>query len=314
MCNYIAIDGGTTNTRVYLVSNGKTVQKISLAVGAAKSIDGNALLKEKIRTAIQTLLSDHHLTGKEIRCILACGMITCEFGLMPLEHIRVPAGLCELSAALYSCVISEITDIPFVFFRGVKTLGDRLENTDMMRGEETEVMGIFCGAGLYVLPGSHSKIISVDQDGRILDFKTMLTGEMLFAIASDTILRDAVSLREFPLDPTALFEGYAYAKEHGLNEALFKVRILKNCFGKTDSECYHFCLGAILCDEITCLLESKEDRVIIGGKKAIRNAMASILRAVCEKEIVVLPDEKVNDSLIAGMIKIYESKIQEKEI
>ena len=39
-------------------------------------------------------------------------------------------------------VLSEITEIPFVFIRGVKTFSESFEDTDIMRGEETEIMGI----------------------------------------------------------------------------------------------------------------------------------------------------------------------------
>ena len=58
--------------------------------------------------------------------------------------------------------IKEISDIPFVFMRGVKTDDEDIDGFDMMRGEETELMGIKkkkYGECIYVLPGSHSKII-----------------------------------------------------------------------------------------------------------------------------------------------------------
>ena len=52
----------------------------------------------------------------------------------------------------------------------------------------------------YVLPGSHSKLIHVDGAGRIVDFTTMLTGEMIAALSQNTILKDAVYLAGTRLD------------------------------------------------------------------------------------------------------------------
>lgn len=38
--------------------------------------------------------------------------------------------------------MTEISDIPFVFMRGVKFEGQDIDDFDMMRGEETELMCI----------------------------------------------------------------------------------------------------------------------------------------------------------------------------
>ena len=65
------------------------------------------------------------------------------YGLVNLPHITVPAGIDELHNSMEKVVLSEISNIPFCFIRGVKTECSNLEDADMMRGEETEVMGIF---------------------------------------------------------------------------------------------------------------------------------------------------------------------------
>ena len=56
-----------------------------------------------------------------------------------------------------------------------------------MRGEEVQILGIAsAGARLIVLPGSHSKWASVDR-GRILSFKTFVTGELFAAVKDHTL-------------------------------------------------------------------------------------------------------------------------------
>jgi 2-dehydro-3-deoxygalactonokinase len=237
-------------------------------------------------------------------------MITSEFGLCNLPHIAAPAGIAELHAAIERVELPEISGIPFAFIRGVKNDTPDMEHFDIMRGEETELAGIYradLGEAIYVLPGSHSKIIKTDAVGRITEFSTMLTGEMIYALATSTILKDAVDLSLSSFEEEKLLDGYRYAKEHGLNEALFKVRILKNLFGMTPVGCYSFFLGAVLADEISAIVASCATRVVIGGKNQIKNATKVLLEgAGCEKEIVLLDEETVENSTSRGMITIYE--------
>ena len=269
MANYITIDSGTTNTRVSLVIDGRIADTRKFNVGAKKGMENGQLLRDALRGGIADILQANGMNEEQIECILASGMITSEFGLVNLPHIIAPVGAKELHGSLYRCSLPEISRLPFVFVRGIKTGGDALENVDMMRGEETELLGSFEGAGTYILPGSHSKIIDVDEQGRVVRFKTMLTGEMIAALSQNTILKDAVQLQDFAVDEEFLLMGYEYARDHGLNEALFKVRILKNLFGKSPEQIYNFYMGVVLCDEIGQILEGEPVKIVIGGNLAL---------------------------------------------
>ncbi len=61
---------------------------------------------------------------------------------------------------------------------------------DVMRGEETEIFGIAdTGAALVVLPGSHSKWARV-EGGRVVAFRTFVSGELFAALRDHTIAGD----------------------------------------------------------------------------------------------------------------------------
>ena len=234
MSTYITVDGGTTSTRLNLLRDSVILDTVKLNIGARAAMDDRKSYTDAIKNGIETLISRND--AKDVKQILASGMITCEFGLCNLPHIKAPAGLCELHEAMHETVIEEISDIPFVFMRGVKVDSEDVDTFDMMRGEETELMGIAdraYGACVYVLPGSHSKIIKTDESGRILSFATMLTGEMIAALSQHTILKDAVDWSVDTLDRDYLLKGFEYAKEAGINKALFKVRVLKNSFNRS---------------------------------------------------------------------------------
>ena len=310
---YITIDGGTTNTRVSLIVNSKCLHTVRLSVGARSCIDHKEVFENELRSAIAGILEKFKLQESDIIRILASGMITCEFGLCELPHIIAPAGIRELHDSMAEVSFPKISSIPFVFVRGVKVDSALLDSVDMMRGEETELMGLMTlcpdisdDECVYVLPGSHSKIVSIDKNGRISDFSTMLTGEMIMSLSQNTILKDAVDLSCEGYDESALFEGFEYAQNAGLNKALFKVRILKNIFKKTSLEVYSFYIGAVLSGEISYIISSRAKNVAIGGKSQLKTATAALLRHYSSKKVNVISDEAVENSTSAGIIAVYE--------
>lgn len=307
MSTYIAIDGGTTSTRVNLLQDGKVTDTIRLNIGARASMGNREQYVGEIKHAVDEILLRNNV--HDVKRILASGMITSEFGLCNLPHIKAPAGLCELHESMHETIISEISDIPFVFMRGVKIDSEDFASFDMMRGEETELMGVMneeYGECIYVLPGSHSKIIKTDESGRIVSFSTMLTGEMLACLSQGTILKDAVDITTPEISIEYLLKGYEYTKLAGINKALFKARVLKNRFSCSKEEVYSFFMGTILCDEILNIINQDTKTVVIGGREQIKKAMALLLRAKSDKNIIELDEKTVGSSTSVGLVKIYE--------
>lgn len=310
MANYIAIDGGTTNTRVHLIISGVVTNTVKLNMGVRINTNGTAKYKAELKKAISVILSSNNLAEKDIKRVICSGMITSDLGLLTLPHLTLPCGIEEIANATEVASFPEITSIPFVFVRGLKTDSTSFENADMMRGEEAELMGLCekleenC---LYVLPGSHSKLIETDKDGKIVSFSTEMTGELIEAMSSHTILNGSIDLKSSSLDTSFLEKGFMYAKENGVNAAFFKVRTLKVLFGATDSEAYSFFMGIALSGEITNIINSSAKKVVIGGKEVLKKPMAHLLGNFSEKEIICIPDEISNLASAYGAVRIYEN-------
>ena len=300
MARYITVDGGTTNTRLTLIENGKALTVKKTAVGAR---NGREALISAIKDIVDEIAPD--LIG--IEAVIASGMITSEYGLVNLPHVTAPAGIPELHKSMLKTEFPEIGKAPWYFIRGVKTEPISLDRADVMRGEETELMGILNSGenSLYIMPGSHSKHIKVDKNGKITGFATMMSGELFAAVMQNTILRDAADFEHSALIGEKLFEGYEYADSHGINEALFKVRILKNMFGAAKEECYSFLLGVTLHAEVKSILESDAKSVIITGQKQQKEAIARLL-SKSGKTVTVLDDETTASSTAIGAVRIYE--------
>lgn len=313
MATYITIDGGTTNTRISLVKENEVSDNLKFNIGAG---NGNKeLLIKTIKDGIESILRRNSLEEADISGILASGMLSSEFGIIELEHREVPCGIAELNASMKTCAIKEISNIPITVMRGVKTKCDMYEKADMMRGEETELTGLLDKTEkncVYILPGSHSKVISVDENGRISDFYTLMTGEMLSALSKNTVLKDSVKFENSHLSLAYLKNGFSYCEKCGINKALFKVRVLKNMFKKSQSEIYSFFMGVILQGEISEILRSEPKKIIIGGKKQIKDAMTALLAEKSSAEIISADDKKAEFAAAFGMIKIFEYKNKQR--
>jgi len=140
---------------------------------------------------------------------------------------------------------------------------------DVMRGEETQLIG--CGAAnvpgerVFVFPGTHSKHIIV-RNGRAVDFKTYMTGELFGLLARQSILAGSVTAPEAAgsgsasaktaasAPSAAFYAGVAAARESGLlhNAFLARTNHLFHKYGKEDN--YHFLSGLLIGEELMELL------------------------------------------------------------
>ncbi len=89
------------------------------------------------------------------------------------------------------------TDRPIFIVPGVDCR-DADGSYDVMRGEETQVIGVGVSDGLVCLPGTHSKWVEI-AGGRIIRFATFITGELYAALTQSFVGR----LAREPDDGTA---------------------------------------------------------------------------------------------------------------
>ena len=138
--------------------------------------------------------------------ILMSGMIGARQGWVEAPYAQCPAGLQEIAAAIVT--IETRTLGPLGLVPGVCAF-DRDGAPDVMRGEETQILGALAATerteGIFVLPGTHSKWARVEA-GRIMSFSTYMTGEVFAALKDHTILgrlMEAAAEDEVRLSPKA---------------------------------------------------------------------------------------------------------------
>jgi 2-dehydro-3-deoxygalactonokinase len=208
---FIAVDWGTTNRRAYrLAADGAVEDRMEDEQGILSVPAGGfpAAVEET-----RARLGD--------RPLLLAGMVGSNRGWEEAPYVPCPAGLPELAAALKWVEPERVAIVPGVSF----SLGDA---ADVMRGEEVQLLGAY-GDGLIPAdaivchPGTHNKWVRI-EDGRIVSFRTVMTGEMFSLLAKHSILSDMLSGEE--VAPGAAFDAGVQAGLKGgpLTGELFSIR------------------------------------------------------------------------------------------
>lgn len=306
MKRMIALDGGTTNTRLTLMEDGVIKSRIKLAVGAR---DGRSALVNAVKGALLNFLSENGLCENDISHIAVSGMATSELGLYNVPHITAPAGRSELREASVTVKLSEICEIPFKFISGIKTFSDAdasLFSMDIMRGEEAEAVAILeqmklkSGKVTLILPGSHMKAVNC-ADGRIVGFSTSLTGELSRASAENTILKNSVGdAFTKDIDTEFLCMGYDLADRLGVGSALFKLRVAGNFKGVPKEKLYASLLGIILHDDVKLITNAAADTVAVAGSDPFRTAYLELLRGKTS-DLREVPEELAENAAAYGV-------------
>ncbi|MCY4154711.1 MAG: 2-dehydro-3-deoxygalactonokinase [Gammaproteobacteria bacterium] len=148
------------------------------------------------------------------------GMVGSREGWVETDYLKCPATVDDLGKHLVR--VPDLQDHPAFIVPGLSCDGPAF--TDVMRGEETQVLGTEAAAGgdLVCLPGTHSKWVRYDG-AAIRYFATFLTGELFASIRHAASVRAIIRHEDFAAD--AFEEGLRVSKKPGgLTHHVFSIR------------------------------------------------------------------------------------------
>jgi 2-dehydro-3-deoxygalactonokinase len=316
----VALDGGTTNTRARLVREGRIIATSRRAVGVRDAVFSADSCSSPLAVAVREALHEVGQVAGRVRpdLIVAAGMLSSEFGLTHVPHVVAPAGLDDLAMGVSVRSLPEVSDLPIAFVPGVRTPPgagpDGWMEADVMRGEECETIGILnaCGGvapGVYLWPGSHTKLVEVDSEGRIVRSQTTLAGELTVALARHTLIAGSLpdSLPDDP-DPEGLAAGARIVSREGLGRAAFLVRISEMLGIYAARDRGSFWIGAVIADDVAHLAGHPILRgglpVRVGGRQPQRSIYAALLAERHPGPVQALGDEEVERASALGALAI----------
>ena len=226
----IGVDWGTTSFRAFRMTADGTIRDRRSALRGILNVPDNRYA-DTLRDEIGPWLAagENH--------VLLSGMIGSRQGWKEAPYLPCPAGAPDIAAALVEIEFdwAQVKLVP-----GLSATDDA-GVAEVMRGEETQVLGVLAamgGSGLACLPGTHSKWARV-EDGRIVGFTTHMTGETFAALRGHTIL--GRMMREGPSDGAPFDAGIKRASDAGgLLHHIFGARaeVLAGKLAETEAAAY----------------------------------------------------------------------------
>ena len=178
--SFVAGDWGTSHLRLFLCDD---------EGGVTESLDGPGIaeIRRPFAEVFESLMQSWESRHGPLPAVL-CGMVGSSIGWTQAPYVpcpTVPAGIMDACVSLRG---GRVQVIP-----GLKCR-NRLGAPDVLRGEETQVLGALTlnpelrhGLQLLCLPGTHTKWLML-KDGMIEEFLTAPTGELFGALRDHSVL------------------------------------------------------------------------------------------------------------------------------
>ena len=211
------VDWGTSSFRLWLVDGAGAV------LAERRSGDGMATAGEAAGGFAGVLERQLDALGAAADLpVIACGMVGARQGWVEAPYVETPADPKRLSDGAVR--VSDAGRAVFI----LPGVCQRAEGAfDVMRGEETQILGLDEGEGrrLACLPGTHSKWVVLEGD-RLTGFSTFITGDLYASIAGHTILKHSVEPQDDAFDVAAFQTAVrtAFARPAELSNRLFAIR------------------------------------------------------------------------------------------
>jgi len=181
--DWIAVDWGTSNLRAWAISrDGGIAHEASSASGMAK------LARDEFEPALLALIGGWLPAGRKT-LVVACGMVGARQGWIEVPYNEAPCPPASAQSARSPQTNDTRLDVRII--AGVM----QRDPADVMRGEETQIAGLLQKSpsfdGVICLPGTHTKWVRV-TGGKIVAFKSCMTGEVFGLLATQSVLRFSV--------------------------------------------------------------------------------------------------------------------------
>lgn len=301
----IAGDWGTTHLRLYLVATDGEILASLQGPGARDSVG-------RFAQALEALVSQWPAEVRALPVIL-CGMVGSSLGWTQATYVTCPARPEQIANSCVALQHGRVHVVP-----GLSCL-NRLQAPDVLRGEETQILGalrlhplLHSGRHLLCLPGTHTKWV-VLQDGVVSEFLTAPTGELFAVLSTNTIL---VSDERQAVQPTSASDESAYTRgverfhahpDADLLHQLFEVRS-RRLFRELDSpEAGAYLSGLLIAHDVHGALRLMSEAAdsgavyIIGSPQLVRWYQLALQR---EHRLVLSID--AGDAVIAGMLLLQQ--------
>jgi 2-dehydro-3-deoxygalactonokinase len=195
--------------------------------------------------------------------IIISGMASSSIGMMELPYEVLPFSLNEASLPVHKFSASYDFPHDIMLVSGLRT------SIDVMRGEETMLVG--CDLEdkeewLIIFPGTHSKHAVINK-GKLVDFRTYMTGEVFDLLTTKSILSGSVIRTDSGKYAEAFSKGVSEGIEGEILNSIFHTRTRRLLEGVGQEENYHYLSGLLIGNELKGLKSYKKNILLVCSNK-----------------------------------------------
>ena len=253
---------------------------------------GMAGLQPEAFEPVLLALIEPWLVSGGVMPVLACGMVGARRGWIEAPYAQTPCAALDPGRA----VRAPVRDPRLAVW--VLPGLSQIDPADVMRGEETQIAGLLTREpdfdGTVCLPGTHSKWVRL-KDGRVLAFRTMMTGELFGLLSRQSVLRlsttpnDAADWDEAGFDD-GVREGLS-APGAGL-AGLFSIRARGLMQSESQASAKARLSGLLIGSEVAAMEPhwNGQDLVIVGAPELVALYQRALVHAGAKVRMVAADD------------------------
>jgi 2-dehydro-3-deoxygalactonokinase len=274
----IAIDWGTTRFRAYLVGKAGTL------LATVSSAEGISSAAASDFSQILAARCGEWLAQFPQVPVLMAGMIGSRNGWKEVPYVVCPATAAEIIAGIQKVSISPgraAGIVPGLIWHDEGV-------ADVIRGEETKIVGTGLESGVAILPGTHCKWARIAK-GRVTEFRTYMTGEFYGLLRDHSVLR---LLAKEPETSSGFTRGLAAtARAGGLLHQAFEARTSVLDAKMSGSEVGPFLSGLLIGHEVMSALDpaGRPQKVTVVAEGVVAQNYAEALKRETVEAVIVSP-------------------------
>lgn len=250
--SFVGIDWGTTHRRVYALN------PAGICTQTWADDQGALACQGRFASALDATLQRIPATPEKV---LMSGMVGSAFGWQEVPYVGATVMLADLPRHVVRIDASSGTAARMI------VPGYCVRNAwgqpDVMRGEETQLLGAWAlgfHSGWFLLPGTHSKWVEL-QEGRIVQLRTYMTGELFDTLGKHGTVAAAAGLSNQVWDESAYAQGVQSAQHGGLSQQLFGCRARVVCGDMAASSVKAYLSGLLIGTELHDVLRSSGEEL-----------------------------------------------------
>lgn len=240
--------------------------------------------------------------------VIVSGMASATIGMIEVAYKEVPFYVDGSDLIVNKIEATDAFCHDIFLISGVRT------DSDVMRGEETQVVGCTAVGALeermVILPGTHSKHIIL-KGNQAVAFRTYMTGEFFELLSQKSILSASVEQGDGFKDERnrQSFEaGVANSKRADLLHNCFEVRT-NILFQKMDrQQNYYYLSGLLIGTELRNLADGPCLPITLVSNEALQPFYVEALRLILPGNDLTV--KSVEEALVKGQFRVYSSFIK----